>query len=266
MINLNIFLLCLLLIPIPNLQETQKLKLPKEWKFIPMGNYVTNEGKDVSIQAFYLYETEISNKEYRAFLADLESKGQRDLLEICRVKNELWSDSSVGYNAFESVYFTNKAYDNFPVVNISNQAAMEYCKYLENTLNEKLKNTKVTVRLPLEIEWEYAASAGNALNTYAWEGNFLRNTKGEFLANYRAFKNKDENVTDLMAEVNAYFPNSFKLYNTCGNVSEMISENGIAKGGNWTSTAQEIAVRSRENYNGAAPTLGFRPLISYSSK
>ena len=56
----------------------------------------------------------------------------------------------------------------------------------------------------------------------------------------------------------AYFPNSFGLYNTSGNVAEMVMEPGVAKGGSWEDTPENCKISSRKKYSAPSPAVGFR--------
>ena len=47
----------------------------------------------------------------------------------------------------------------------------------------------------------------------------------------------------------------------CGNVAEMIVEKGIGMGGSWNDYGGDVHIRAAVNYQTAAPTIGFRPLI-----
>ncbi|MBU0489727.1 MAG: formylglycine-generating enzyme family protein [Bacteroidetes bacterium] len=49
------------------------IKAPKGYVFIPMGE-VVEEGKKQTVQAFYISETEVTNREYRKFLNDMKEK------------------------------------------------------------------------------------------------------------------------------------------------------------------------------------------------
>ena len=54
---------------------------------------------------------------------------------------------------------------------------------------------------------------------------------------------------DITAQVSSYYPNSFGLYNVCGNVAEMVAEKGKAKGGSWKSFGGEVRIESVEYFN-----------------
>jgi len=59
----------------------------------------------------------------------------------------------------------------------------------------------------------------------------------------------------------SYSANKFGLYNVCGNVAEMIVNEGIAVGGSWNSTGYDVRVMSVKKYFEPNPFVGFRPII-----
>ena len=63
---------------------------------------------------------------------------------------------------------------------------------------------------------------------------------------------------DVTAPVYSYWPNSFNLYNMIGNVSEMVLEKGISKGGSWRNILEECRVGKDILYTKSEAWLGFR--------
>jgi formylglycine-generating enzyme required for sulfatase activity len=60
-------------------------------------------------------------------------------------------------------------------------------------------------------------------------------------------------------KVKRHAANKFGLYDVFGNVSEMVADTSIAKGGSWVSNADNFA--SDEPLR-VSPHIGFRPVIS----
>jgi formylglycine-generating enzyme required for sulfatase activity len=205
--------------------------------------------------------TEVTNQKYRLFLTDLERNGQSELLAKAQVQQENWN-SIDGFNApLADNYFSHPAYADYPVVNISFEAAQAYCQWLTQKLNSYYPEAQISVRLPMPQEWSYAAKGGRKSAPYPWGGAYVQNAKGCYLANFSP-KQADDGCR-YTVRADAYFANGYGLYNTVGNVAEMTNEPGIAMGGSWQTTSMEgITVDSQESYEQAAPTLGFRPLIS----
>ena len=125
----------------------------------------------------------------------------------------------------------------YPVVGIDWHQAQEYCKWRTKVVNSKLIEEDEaailypTYRLPTEAEWEYAARGLLESEVYAWEGKSLRNSKGQFMANfkrgrgdYAGWRGGDgKHMSDgymITAPIKEYAPNDFGLYNMAGNVAE----------------------------------------------
>jgi formylglycine-generating enzyme required for sulfatase activity len=65
----------------------------------------------------------------------------------------------------------------------------------------------------------------------------------------------------IPAPVNSFFPNDIGLYNVCGNVAEMLAENGVAAGGSYEDTGYDIRIQSTKDFSGATRDIGFRVLM-----
>ena len=65
-------------------QSEKKFLQKRGFDFVPSGT-TTIDGKSVSIQGFYMLESEVSNLAYREFLNDLEKNGKTEALAIAAV-------------------------------------------------------------------------------------------------------------------------------------------------------------------------------------
>lgn len=258
-------------------KEKIKAKVPKGFVYIPSGSFL--DGKDtISVDAFWMLKTEVTNWDYQEFLYDLQNNGNIKALEIAAIDTLKWRTPMAYNEPYATYYHRHPAFKKYPIVNISYAAAQLYCEWLAGKISDLNKGRFiVTARLPSRLEWTYAASNGGKTNPYSWEGEYTRNKKGAWMANY--FRLNEENADSvkthtfydslnehIMAPSQSYFPSKFGLYNMNGNVSEMIQEKGIAMGGHWKSKASEIKNTSSEKYSESACHLGFRPVITFSKK
>lgn len=216
----------------------------------------------------YASKYEVTNVEYRLFLTDLKKKNKLDLLNTCMYDSSRWAKNLNGINEpMVNMYHWHPSYNNYPIVNIDYNAAVEYCKWLteEYNNNPKKKHKKVVFRLPTENEWIYAARIFPD-GKLPWYGDVAYDNKKNYKANvkYHAYNEKGKGVdyADDKAiytnQVTAFPPNELGLYNIIGNVSEMLNIENKAKGGGFNSFIEECFVDKTQDYNGKDPQVGFR--------
>ncbi len=252
-------------------------------------------GKDTSkVDAFFITKMEVSQGEYDVFLKALSQTGDATKLRNASIDTTTWSAIGDGMSPYTKYYHSHPAYRNYPVVNIGFEAAVLYCRWLEENLETQLGGEyDVEATLPSRAEWIRAARGDNHFYKYAWGGPALRNAKGCVLCNYRNIgdeaisRNSTDNEyevvsgesgslmgvagylsdnADILAPVNAYSSNDFGVLNMNGNAREMTRENGLAVGGSWRDPGYDVRNESTSNYTGPAPDLGFRPVLRIVKK
>jgi len=260
-------------------------KVPKNFAFIPMGT-TTYNGNTISVDAFIMQKTEVTNKQYREFLNSLKKNKELEKLKIAQIDTIKWRQAGEYNEPYVNFYHKHPAYDNYPVVNISREAAELYCEWLSQKWIKE-NGQKVQFRLPTENEWIYAAKAGTN-NKFPWEENSIINKKGEHMCNYkhieqqkiREYKDgkikifndyspEKKNVKTILAPVDSYETNEFDLYNMSGNAAEMVAEKNVIKGGSWNSTGYYMMIESESEYTEKdipSPYVGFRVIYTILSE
>lgn len=128
------------------------------------------------------------------------------------------------------MYFSHPGYADYPVVGVTWEQAHAFCNWRTMYFNSHAKLPAQEYRLPTEAQWEYAARGGRKLASYPWGGNYARDGKGCFLANFKPYRGSysDDTGTTTM-KVAQFRPNDFGLFDMAGNVSE------------WTNNAYQSA-------------------------
>lgn len=237
--------------------------------------------KDQAVEHAGLYwsKCEVSNIEYKEFLMGTIEEGRADLIPEYAPNMEVWVEDTSFNDPYVKYYFSHPAFDNYPVVGVSYEAAVAFCEWKTRkfqghvALNgSKPDESTYTFRLPTEAEW-MAVARGEAKNDAWIAGGYAypRDHKGRFLFNHRLGEGdyagvlggdpKDYEGYMITAPVRSFPRTSNGVYNIAGNVSEMVSERGVAKGGNWTTLAEECTIESKQSYGTSTSWLGFRYVL-----
>lgn len=224
----------------------------------------------------FVCKYEVSNSEYQFFLNELKVDDAKKA-EQFKVDSLKWLNSTQYQQPMSAYYHLHPAFKNYPVVCISYEAATAYCNWLTEYYNNdaKRKFKKVKFYLPSEEEWMKVANNGDRNKIYPWSDFYLRNKNGEFLCNFKhvsdAFISYDNEREEYKIIPEARASNSYTspvksfqaiepygIYNMSGNVAEMVSEKGIAKGGSYNSTGYDVRISSQMKYSESSPEVGFR--------
>jgi formylglycine-generating enzyme required for sulfatase activity len=240
----------------------------------------------------YIDRTEVANvhwREYLYYLADVEKDENFYLsaLPDTSVWNDIkWKPDTAGgiaiwNNPFVEYYFRHPMYNNYPVVGISYEQAIEFCKWRtfvvnlgdymrENNIKDHkahLKDTfpiRLYYRLPTNEEWEKIAYGDSFSKQYPygydsvyrrWRGKYHKIFNCLYPGEAVADSTNDRLYT---TDVKAFYPNSSNCYNMVGNLAEMVSEKGIAKGGSFIHMLDSCRISTDQHYNKPEMWLGFR--------
>lgn len=279
-------------------------KVEKAMKYIPdhrflLESKIDNKTMNVirifsdSIVPFYMSDHEVSNLEYRNFLTSIIALDTQ-LYKTLLPDTNVWRGPLNYSEPYFIYYFRHPAFNDYPVIGVSYEQSIEYCKWLTKNylLSKSLKFKNVQFNLPSKNQW-IAAAAGN--NNYVGLDINLINSKGQYTSNFRAFSQsgimrkdsikitkKDSSIYDQTiylatsedfrnfhfstTPTKSYPPNSYGIYNMRGNVEEFVLEKGISKGGSWKDPGYYLQNLSEETYDtakSASAERGFRVAMNF---
>lgn len=103
----------------------------QKWNNIP---------RRVSVNSFYMDETEVRNIDYKEYMYWVRRvfPDDREYYDKLRPDSLVWR-SELAYNEpYVKKYFTHPAYAEYPVVGVSWEQAVEYCKWRTDRVNEHM--------------------------------------------------------------------------------------------------------------------------------
>ena len=258
-ITLSILAICLFSwTNIPNFSKKLEEILNKKWSYIPTGEASKNQKVEV-VGEFYISKFEISNGQYLEFLEAIKNQ---ENYQMALPDTTVWSSPNNPNEGFKNQYLRYPGFKNYPVVGVSFEGAKLYCKWLEGSINSKLEESeKIEVRLPSEIEWIRAARGDNNNIPFTWGGPYLENAKGRPLANYKKVSIENSNKSIITTQVFSFLPSKSGVFQMCGNVSEMLNEPNLVKGGSWNSESDLLKIDNLQQISYPSKEVGFRPVI-----
>lgn len=224
---------------------------------------------------------EVTNGEYNLFLKNLKQTKNFDLYYQCYPDTTLWNKNfaMAFHDPLTNMYNCHPAYSNYPIVNITYEGAVAYCKWLTIQYNQQHPEGKyISFRLPTEQEWRYAAGSKNEKAITSFPNNQIltndldqkglmvhiyngKKTLVPYLANIKTDSGYQADGGFQMLKVQSYPPNSIGIYNTFGNVAEMTSTKEIIKGGSWADLFSECTFDKNATYAAPDPRVGFRIMM-----
>jgi formylglycine-generating enzyme required for sulfatase activity len=125
----------------------------------------------------YAHEYEVTNMQYNEFLQYLQENNLTDLYEKCKIQLSQYEEPALsfmtGYHSNRQPTKKEKYFLMHPVINITYEAAQEYCKWLTDQYNNtsERKYKKVKFRLPSIDEWQIAAASLKNAKSWKLEEN-----------------------------------------------------------------------------------------------
>jgi formylglycine-generating enzyme required for sulfatase activity len=244
------------------------------------GNFGKNPPGTVPVdENLYVDQYEVSNVNWREYINWIKVRHGVNSKEYKAALPDtlVWRKPKAYNEPYVEFYHKHPAYQNYPVVGISYEQAVAFCKWRSDRVNEKIyiKENKIDYkpgdvfpnapvvfqyRLPAKSEWEKIAKVGYSERM----AKKLKRKKYQEVEKHNYLNDDDTDTEemnrkgDITAKTDAYWPNALGVYNLLGNVAEMVAEKGIAKGGSWIHKEKEVTVEKDFQYHKPADWVGFR--------
>ena len=155
----------------------------------------SDDNRQVTISAFYMDDTEITNDEYGQFIQYIEENPDYELpdgvtIESLKPDTTVWSSDFTHHygDPLLAYYWDHPRFDDYPVVGVSWESAKEFTRWRTFFLNSYREEEGLypypSFGLPTEAEWEYAARGGRnnvKISVKICSGN----SRGCVLANFK---------------------------------------------------------------------------------
>jgi formylglycine-generating enzyme required for sulfatase activity len=209
----------------------------------------------VTLDDFYMGKYEVTLAQFKAFVKDsgyqTDAEKRTDGYGSYVYENGSWVKKD-GINWRHDAEGKSQTNEQHPVIHVSWNDAMEYCKWLS-------RKTGKSYTLPTEAEWEYAARGGNKSQGYTYAGSNNLNKVAWF----------GDNSNRKTHPVGQKKPNELGIYDMSGNVWEWCQDwydagyyknsplttlrvqhqehYRVLRGGGWASGARTVATAFRSH-------------------
>lgn len=224
----------------------------------------------------FIDKTEITNSEWLEYMYWIDKHQPKNHFAVLP-DTTLWRHPLAYSEPYVEYYLRHPAYRDYPVIGVSYEQAVAYCKWRSDRVNEfiyirehKIKDWNadsiyphpevMRFRLPAKEEWEYAAAAGLEQDRYPFGYESLLDKNNVPVSNVLEYSNLynktqrqsyrhaggyyDNYSYELVAPVHAFTPNKYGIYNMTGNVSEMIADS-LFKGLNYSTSLDGSTFRNK---------------------
>jgi formylglycine-generating enzyme required for sulfatase activity len=233
-------------------------------KFIPPGTIQINDTLFADINEItnlswweYQYwvrmEYGVNSAEYRTTIQD----------------TSVWLlDGMTSNEPYQSRYSRHTSFKNHPVVGVSFEQAVAFCKWRTERVKyylaiaKKYAYPEFEYRLPTKKEWEFISGGGSEVFSQRNYVLQVENKKDRQI--YKNFYKANCYINDTInfqiysKKVSSYPASHLGLYDVIGNVSEMTNQKGISKGGSWKHKLDECRTGKDIPYSKPEAWLGFR--------
>ncbi|MGB0523554.1 MAG: formylglycine-generating enzyme family protein [Flammeovirgaceae bacterium] len=213
-------------------------------------------------QGYFVEATEVSNALWWEYFQDIMEKHPENKA-MYLPKNSVWKAVLPHAEPSLARYFGKKMYLDYPVVGISYEQALRFCKWRSEKYTKQFNaqfatgkwqayHFQLNYRLPTATEWETWANQelkGRSLIALSAQINCRKS-----ISSSRKLNRMTQPVTQQQIRTNGF-------YHLFGNVSEMTQTKGIAKGGNWMQSIEACEIEQGNQYAAATAWLGFRCIL-----
>jgi len=226
----------------------------------------------VAVDSFYLGETEVTNRQFAAFVAQTPQWSPANAAAL--VSSDLADD------AYLSDWVNGRppaGAEDLPVTFVSFHAAAAFCQWLTGAVQSSLPG--YIARLPHESEWEWAARGGlrgvlyplgekPGAAVFFQKGAVGPSRAGTSEPNGYGLRDMAGNVWEWCAD--PYAPGSYLLssldpgLNASYERSYTAGPDRVVRGGSWNNPSEQIAVftRGSQPADWTTPYLGFRVALA----